>query len=72
MHDPNAAVRESDSVITAEMPALANRLVHQRPHPIHIFWHKEVQELLVGVVDLVRLQAEYVVKFVGPGDLIGA
>src|ERR1700722_1631149 len=54
----NAAVREGDSVINAEMAALTNRLVDQRADPIRIFRHESVQELLVGEVDFVRFQAE--------------
>jgi len=70
MQHTDATVREGNSVITAEAAALPNCLVDQGADPIHILRHNELQEPLVG--DVVRLQAEYVVHFVGPGDLVGA
>ena len=72
MNHTTAAVRVGDSVIRTEVAALANCLVHERAHPIDILRLEAVEELLVGEVGPVRLEAEDVEQFIGPGDVIGA
>src|ERR1700687_734851 len=67
----NAAVRAGDAVIGVEGATLANGLVHERAHRIHVLRQEKVEELLVGEADPLAL-VEQAVQFIGPSELIGA